>query len=148
MKSNTPSENATNKFEKGFSCSQSVFSTFAPELGLSEETALKIASAFGGGMVRQGEVCGAVTGALMTLGLVYGSASPDDEEAIRQAGQDLMRRFKEENGSLLCRDLTGHEFDTPEGLEKARESGVFNTICPHLVHNATLLTTAVLPKKE
>lgn len=148
MKSNTPSENATSRFEQGFSCSQSVFSVFAPEFGLSEEAALKIASAFGGGMVRQGEVCGAVTGGLMALGLKYGSDKPDDEDAVRQASQEFMRRFREKNGFILCRELLGHKFDTPEGLATTQESGVFNTICPNLVQNATQLTTKFLTRKN
>jgi len=137
-------ENAAAHFGKGFSCSQSVFSTFAPELGLPKEAALKIASAFGGGMVRQGEVCGAVTGALMTLGLKYGSEIADDEEKIRQASQKLIQHFKEENGSLLCRDLLGYNLNAPEELEKARNSGVFNRVCPQLVRKATQLTTDII----
>ena len=116
------SENAAVQFGNGFSCSQSVFATFAPDLGLKKEDALKIASAFGGGMVRQGEVCGAVTGALMTLGLKYGSKTADDEEKVRQASQKLMQRFKEENGSILCRDLLGHNLNTSEKLEKRKKA--------------------------
>jgi len=141
---NNKTENAATHFEKGFSCSQSVFSSFAPELGISKDASLKVASAFGGGMVRQGEVCGAVTGALMSLGLKYGTETPDDEDAVRQASQKLMQRFKEENGSLLCRDLLGHKLNTPEELENARESGVFNTKCPQLVRMATQLTEEIM----
>ncbi|MBT3321131.1 MAG: C_GCAxxG_C_C family protein [Anaerolineae bacterium] len=138
---------AKNRFETSFSCSQSVFSTLAPELGLDEETALKIGSAFGGGMMRHGEVCGAVTGALMTLGLKFGSASPDDEEKIRETGQELMHKFKEKNGSLLCRELLGYHLILPEELEKAKESGVFNSICPLLVKNATELAEEIMKKE-
>jgi len=141
---NQQPQKAKTRFEQDFSCSQSVFSTLAPEMGIPEEMALKIASAFGGGMSRQGEVCGAVTGALMALGLKYGSTSPDEEEAVREASQELMQRFKEKNGSLLCRDLLGHRLNTLEEREKAKESGVFNTVCPVLVHNATELTTEIL----
>lgn len=131
-------------FEESFSCSQSVFSTLAPELGLSKEIALKIASAFGGGMSQQGEVCGAVTGALMALGLKYGSDLPDDDDAIREASQELMQRFKEKNGSLLCRELLGYRLNIPEEREKAKESGAFSTICSHLVQNATELAEEIL----
>ena len=144
---NEKEKNATSRFEQGFACSQSVLSTFAPELGLSEKTALKIASAFGGGMVRQGEVCGAVTGALMTLGLKYGSTSPDNEEEIREASQELMQRFKEKNGSLLCRELLGYHLIIPEELEAAKESDVFSTVCPLLVQNATTLAEKIMREK-
>ncbi len=138
---------AKSRFENGYACSQSVLSTLAPELGLSEEIALKIASAFGGGMVRHGEVCGALTGALMVMGLKFGSTSADDEEAVRDASQKLMRRFKEENGSLLCRELLGYHLIVPEELEKARESGVFNRTCPLLVHTATRLTEEIIAER-
>ena len=141
---NSKENNAKLRFENGYACSQAVFSALAPELGVSEEIALKIASAFGGGMSRQGEVCGAVTGALMTLGLKYGSTSPNDDDAIREASQELMRRFKEENGSLLCRELLGYRLNIPEEREKAKENGVFSTVCPLLVGNATQLATEIL----
>ncbi len=142
------SQKAKSRFENGYACSQAVLSTLAPELGLSEEMAFKIASAFGGGMVRHGEVCGAVTGALMVLGLKFSSTTEDDEEAVREASQELMRRFKEENGSLLCRELLGYHLIVPEELEKARESGVFSTTCPLLVHTATRLTEEIMQDKS
>ncbi len=138
---------AKKRFEEtDFSCSQSVFSTLAPDLGMDEENALKIASAFGGGMSRHGEVCGAVTGALMSLGLEFGSASPDDEEKIRIASQKLMHQFKERNGSLLCRELLGYHLIVPEEREKAKESSVFNKVCPLLVKDATELAVKILNK--
>ncbi len=136
---------AKKRFEEtDFSCSQSVFSTLAPDLGMNEETALKISSAFGGGMMRHGEVCGAVTGALMSLGLKFGSATPNNEEEIREASQELMRQFKETNGSLLCRELLGYHLLMPEEREKAKESGVFNSLCPLLVQNATELAEKIM----
>jgi C_GCAxxG_C_C family probable redox protein len=145
---NQKAEKAQSRFEEEFSCSQSVLSTLAPELGLDEETALKIASAFGGGMMRRGEVCGAVTGALMVLGLKYGSSNPDEEEAVREASQELMKRFEEKNGSLLCRELLGYRLIVPEEMEAAKESGVFNTVCPLMVHNATTLTEEIMKRKK
>jgi len=138
---------AQKRFEEDFSCSQSVLSTLAPELGLDEETALKIASAFGGGMVRHGEVCGAVTGALMVLGLKYGSSNPDEEEAVREASQKLIQDFKERNGSLLCRELLGYHLIIPEELAAAKESGVFKRVCPLMVYHATTLAEEIIKNK-
>ncbi|HIE24985.1 MAG TPA: C_GCAxxG_C_C family protein [Anaerolineales bacterium] len=134
---------AKTRFEESFSCSQAVFSTLAPELGLNEETALKISSAFGGGISRHGEVCGAVTGALMSLGLKFGSTSPDDEEKVREASQKLMREFKEKNGSLLCRELLGYHLIIPEEREQAKESGITRSLCPLLVQSATKLAEEI-----
>ncbi len=139
---------ARSRFENGYACSQAVLSTLGPQLGLDEETAHKVASAFGGGMVRNGEVCGAVTGALMSLGLKFGSTTADDEEAIREASQELMRRFKEKNGSLLCRELLGYHLIVPEELEQARESGVFQARCPLFVQKATELAEEIMQEKS
>ena len=136
---------AKSRFENGYACSQAVLSTLSPDLGLDEETALKVASAFSGGMARHGEVCGALTGALMVLGLKFGSpTNTDEEDAVRTASQELMRRFEAENGSLLCRDLLGYTLIVPKELEKARESGVFQTRCPLFVQSATELAKEII----
>ncbi|NOY97658.1 MAG: C_GCAxxG_C_C family protein, partial [Chloroflexi bacterium] len=117
---------------------------FAPDLGLSEESAIKIAAAFGGGMARQGEVCGAVSGALMALGLKYGHASPENRDEVNGIGGTFMRRFEERNGSILCRELLGCAIDTPEGLQQARERGVFAAVCPKAVRVAAQLVAESL----
>ena len=64
-------ERALECFDKNYNCSQSIFSTYAPRFGVNTEHSLKIASAFGGGIARMGNICGAVSGALMTIGLKY-----------------------------------------------------------------------------
>ena len=139
-------QKAKSRFENGYACSQAVLSTLSPELGLDEEAAFKVAAAFGGGMMRHGEVCGAVTGALMALGLKFGSATEDDEEAVRNASQELMRRFEEEKGSLLCRELLGYRLIVPEELTQARESGVFQSRCPFFVERATELAKEIIER--
>ena len=142
----TQPQKAKSRFENGYACSQAVLSTLSPELGLDEEAAFKVAAAFGGGMMRHGEVCGAVTGALMALGLKFGSATEDDEEAVRNASQELMRRFEEEKGSLLCRELLGYRLIVPEELTQARESGVFQSRCPFFVERATELAKEIIER--
>ena len=76
---------AVSYFEEGFSCSQAVFSTYGPQLGLDRECALKIAGTFGGGMGRMGETCGAVTGAFMVIGLKYGNSKVEDNPSKEKA---------------------------------------------------------------
>jgi C_GCAxxG_C_C family probable redox protein len=71
-------ERATQCFSEGFNCSQAVLSAFGPEMGLDCETALRVAGMFGAGMGRMGNVCGAVTGAFMVIGLKY-SKTQDGE---------------------------------------------------------------------
>ena len=81
---NDPIQTANDRFAQGFSCSQSIFSAFVLQLGLSTETALKLSSPFGAGMARQGQVCGALTGALMVLGLQQGNVDPEGKEKTYQ----------------------------------------------------------------
>jgi C_GCAxxG_C_C family probable redox protein len=144
----TRSNKAANRFAQGYVCSQAVLTSFAEEFGLPEDVAFKVASAFGGGMARQGEVCGAVSGALMTLGLRFGTTNPDHDETVREVSQAFLERFRTENGSLRCRELLGHQLTTPEGLEAARESGAFRSVCPALVAFATQTTEALIRSQE
>src|SRR5512133_3896959 len=123
---------ATESFEQGFNCAQSVLSAFAPRHGLSQEHALKLSCAFVAGMTR-GETCGAVTGSLMVIGLAHGRSRPDDMAAraktfaLAQAFQD---RFETLHGTCDCGELLGVDPTTPEGRQTARDRGLFETRCP------------------
>jgi C_GCAxxG_C_C family probable redox protein len=120
-----------------FNCAQTIFSLFAPELGIDEKTALKIASGFGGGMACA-ETCGAVTGAYMVIGMKYGHSTPNPEEKANT--KMLIRRFnekfKEVHKSLICKQLTGFDISTPEGNAAASEAGVFQSKCPGFIKTA------------
>jgi C_GCAxxG_C_C family probable redox protein len=134
----TRTETALSRFAEGFNCSQAVFSVFADDLGLEEETALRIAAGFGGGMGRMAETCGAVTGAIMVLGLRHGTATTD-REAKEQAYQqvaELVQRFKARNGTVICRGLLGCDLSTPVGLQRAYDENLFTTLCPKFVRDA------------
>ena len=108
-------EEAKQLFLKGHACSQAVLGAYAKELGLDEQTALKMSLPFGGGIGRLRETCGAVSGMLMALGLKYGQAdaAPEHKAQMYARVQELVRRFKEENGSIICRELLG--LSKPEG---------------------------------
>ncbi len=139
-----PTQTAQDRFSQGFSCSQSVFSAYAAQLGIDDETALKLASPFGGGVAYQGQVCGAVTGALMALGLARGSATVDQKDETYRMAEEFVKRFQERHDTILCRELIGHDISTPDGLENAREQKVFQTICPGLVREAAELVAEFL----
>ena len=97
-------------FHRGYNCSQAVLLAFSDVTGLDENQAAALASSFGGGMGRLREVCGAVSGAFMVAGLLWGSCSPDDRDKKArhyELIQSLAARFKEENGSFICRELLG-----------------------------------------
>ncbi len=135
---------ALSRLAEGFNCSQAVFSSYAD--GIDEETALKIASGFGGGMGRMAGTCGAVTGAFMVLGLRFGGITPDQEakERIYEEVREFANRFKARNGSLLCRDLLSCDVSTPEGYEAAKESGLFATSCPKYLRDAAEILEEML----
>ncbi len=135
---------ALNRFSQGFSCSQSVFSAFAAQFGIAEDLALKIASPFGGGVARQGEVCGAVTGALMVIALKHGTTTPEKKEEIYKISQEFIHRFEEKHGSIICRKLTGYDIRRPEELEKARQEQVFTKNCPGLVKDAAEIVKSLI----
>ncbi len=107
---NDYSKRARQLFLQGYNCAQSVFCTFAEELGLDFETALKLSSSFGGGMGRLREVCGAVSGMFMAAGMKFGYTSPDDKEIKTEHYeriQQLAQAFKDKHGTIICRELLG-----------------------------------------
>jgi C_GCAxxG_C_C family probable redox protein len=143
--------NKTNKaaalFKEGFNCCQAVLSSFALELGLDRTTALRVASSFGGGMAQMGEVCGAVTGALMVLGLKYGRTKAEDLEAKERNYErvgEFVKRFKALYGSILCGDILGADMSTPEGRLKIKEKNLVATLCPKFVETAARILEDLL----
>ncbi len=140
-------ETALACFNERFACSQAVLSAFAADFGLDRDTALRLAGGFGGGMGRMGEVCGAVTGAFMVLGLKYGQARPDDIAAKEKSYamvREFANRFKSRNGSILCRELMGCDLSTPEGMQYALNHKLFITTCVDMVRFATEILEEML----
>jgi len=140
-------ERAVSLFQEGFNCSQSVCTAFSEGLGYSQEQSLKVSSAFGGGIGHNDEMCGAVSGALMVVGMKYGRVKADDTEAklkcYNLAGE-FMRQFKEIYGSVQCTDLLGCDLSTEDGMQSAREKGLFSTICVNLVRDAARILEGLL----
>jgi len=124
-----------------------VLSSFGEELGLDHELALRIAGAFGGGMARMGEQCGAVTGALMVIGLKHGKTQAGDDGAREKTYElvgEFVKIFKSRHGSICCRELLGYDLSNPEGRKAAYEQGLFTTLCPQIVKNATEILEEIL----
>ena len=109
----TRAERARDLFFEGCNCAQAVFLAFAEDR-MDRDTALKIASGYGGGMAGMRGVCGAVNGMFMAYGLLRGSADPNDRAAKTAAYQTLRQlagEFEAQNGSLICRQLLGLDPD-------------------------------------
>jgi C_GCAxxG_C_C family probable redox protein len=141
-------EKAVKYFRNKFNCSQSVLVAFGSEYGISENECLKISCAFGGGMGRQQLTCGAVTGALMVLGLKYGKGIDDPEEK-KQLTYSKTREFFEEfikiHGSTNCRDLLdGLDMSDPVDHEKIMERKLFDIKCEKYVADTVSITEKLL----
>ena len=101
-------EKAKALFENGYNCCQAVLCAYADELGIDQNTALKIASSFGGGMGRLREVCGAVTGMFFIAGILHGYSNPTDKKAKDEHYrliQNLAEEFKTVHSTYICKDL-------------------------------------------
>ena len=140
------SEQAVERFRKGFNCSQAVLSSYSEQFGLECEKAFKVATGFGGGM-RMGDTCGAVTGALMILGLKYGNTTAEDKKAKAKTYtkvEEYTNRFKARNDSVTCRELLGCDLSTPEGMKEAKDKNLFSSICPKMVQDAVEILEEML----
>jgi C_GCAxxG_C_C family probable redox protein len=113
-----------------YHCAESVLMAVCRELGVENALIPRIATAFGGGMGRSGEVCGAVTGALMAIGVKRGREEPEQSVTeINALARRFLQGFREQMGSIYCRDLTGKDLSTPEGLQQYRASDVPMRVC-------------------
>jgi len=140
-------ETAVRMFERDFACSQSVLAAFADPADLSRETALRVAAGFGGGLARSGETCGAVVGAIMALSLRH-CGDPADEPLSKErtypAVREFLARFRALHGTIVCRELLGIDIAAPEGLQSAREQGLFKSRCPAFVRTAAEILEELL----
>ena len=131
-------DQAAEFFSGGFNCSQSVLAAFCEKYGLDQKTALKAACGLGGGC-RSGEICGAVSGAVITIGLKYGHCQPGDAESKANCyakTAEFLNAFKAQNGSIICREILGCDISTAGGMEQAKSKNLFKTTCVGMVRSA------------
>jgi C_GCAxxG_C_C family probable redox protein len=144
------SEKAREYHDRGFGCSQSVLTAFSEEYGLDATTALQLSTGFGGGMARMGDVCGALTGGFMVLGLKYGKLNADGSksepatELTYTKIVELTRRFRELNDSIQCRDLTGLDLSKPEARTYAKEHNIYSGRCNGYIKNVVEILEELL----
>ncbi len=115
----TKGQQARALFMQGHNCSQSVAAVFGPELGLDEETLMRMSSGFGGGMGRLREVCGAFSGMVLVVSMLYGTTDPAHKTDVYTIVQELAAQCREWNGSIVCKELLG--LSKPEGSPVAGE---------------------------
>ncbi len=129
-------------FKEGKNCSQAVFVAFAPDLGLAEDVALSVSVGLGGGVGRLREVCGAVSGSAMLVGLRY----PDfDKMQVYEKVREIIDEFKKNNHSIVCKELLG--IPSPEKSAKPEERTTEyyqKRPCVQIVEDAALAVEKIL----
>lgn len=144
----TKSEIALARFSAGYNCAQAVLFSFCDDLGFDKDTALRLACGFGAGMGRKQEVCGAVTGGIIVIGLKHGRGEGQDKgptQVTYGKVRDLMARFELKHGSCICRALLqGCDLNTPEGQQYFKENDLLNKTCAGCVKTAVETVEAVL----
>ena len=133
--------------EEGWNCAQSVYGAFSDVTGMDKRTAMLVSSSFGGGLGRLREVCGAVSGAAMVLGVMCASDDPADREAKAAhyaLVQEFARRFKERSGTIICRELLANQADTRPVPEARTEAYYKKRPCALLVQDAAEIVEDML----
>ena len=111
-------------FCNGYNCAQAVIMVYADQIGLDERTCAKLSSSFGGGMGRMREVCGAVSGMFMVAGLLYGYEGPEEGDIKKEHYariQHLAEKFREEAGSIICREILKNPPSDPTPSPRTEE---------------------------
>jgi C_GCAxxG_C_C family probable redox protein len=133
-------------FNSGFNCSQSVAAAYAEDLGMSRSDVLRLSAAFGGGIGRTGQTCGAVSGALMVLGMKHGmtEANAQAKDRMYVIAQDFLKRVQAHQSSLLCNDILGEDITTAEGRASMRQRNTHASVCSPLIADITVMLDEML----
>ncbi len=139
-------------FESGCNCSQAVFCAFCEETGFDKETALKVSAGFGGGFGRLREVCGAVSGMTMVLSNKFACTdvnNPSKKAELYSLIQKAANEFKEQNGSIVCRELLGLSEKNSSPVPEERTAKYYSKRpCSELVKCAAEITEKLLSEAE
>ncbi len=142
----TKAEDAVALFRQGFTCSQAVLLGFAQDFGLDRDVALRISQGFGAGIARTDGICGALSGAIMVIGLRYGRIRADDaaaKEKTYAVVREFLQEFKTCHGSVACTDLLGYNLSNPQQVAEAKKNNAVKARCPALVRDAVTLLEKV-----
>lgn len=136
------SDRAVELFKEGKNCSQAVFTAFATELGLTEEMALSISVGLGGGVGRMREVCGAISGSAMVVGLKYPELSKTE---VYEKVRAIADEFKKINPSIVCKELLGLTKPETSSVPEARTNEYYQKRpCVQIIEDAALATEKIL----
>jgi C_GCAxxG_C_C family probable redox protein len=148
MMTDTPEKKALRYFSSDYNCAQSVFLALLEHKGLPLDRAAQIAAGFGGGITHSGQQCGALSGAMMAIGVLEGVETSDVKQhkaTTYRLSAELLERFKEVFETIRCDDLTGVDMSDQEALERASKEGVFSKVCPGYVEKAVRIVMDLFP---
>jgi C_GCAxxG_C_C family probable redox protein len=135
-------------FDQDYNCAQSVLRAVLEHKDKMFDYATLISAGFGGGMAFQGETCGAVSGAIMALGILEGQNTintRDHKNATYKLVGKFNERFREKFETTICRDLTGIDMSNEEARNDAIQNGHFRETCPKFVENAVRIILEMFP---
>lgn len=144
-------DEAVSMFLQGYNCAQSVLACCGRDRGIPRELAIRVGQAFGGGIGKTGNLCGALTGALMVVGMKVASLEASDSASkarAHQLAQSLMSQFAARNGTLLCHDLIGCDLRTSEGQKQFADNDTIHKVCAKVVRDAAEIAENLLSEKE
>lgn len=146
-------------FNNNYNCSQAVLAAFAPAMGLDPILALRVAEAFGAGIAHRADMCGAVSGALMVVGLAHSQVTGENyldnsktqlklrakaKKKTYALAQKFQQAFCQRHGSLFCRELLDCDISTSLGMKRALDQKLFVEKCPLLVADAVAILEDLL----
>lgn len=139
-------EKARELFLSGLNCSQSVVAAFSDILGLSENAAARLSTGLGGGVGRQREVCGTVSGAAMVLGFVFGGEDATQKAKAYEKVREFSEEFKKRNRFIVCRQLLGLDESVKESSTPDERTAEYykKRPCVELVSDAAEILEAML----
>ncbi len=138
-------EKTVDLFSTGLNCSQAMLTVFGEQYGLDAEMAANLGRPLGGGMGHLARTCGAVTAAVLVLGLAKDHQDEGEARKVSHACvQDLFRRFEDLHGTTECKHLLGTDMSTEEGLKRVQEEKLVRKVCPPFVRDAASILAELL----
>ncbi len=138
-------ELAVRRFYEELNCCQAVISVFCKDHDIDENTALRLAVGFGGGIGNTQDICGAVTGGIMVLGFIYG-LSFFDKRNVYEKSRDFLSEFKKENKTIRCADLTGCNLLSHEGKQKYIRENIQRNICSKCIRDSVRIIEELISR--
>ncbi len=137
-------------FGRDYNCAQAVLRAVLEDKGMFMDEFPYLAAGLGGGVSHQGDTCGAVTGAILAIGMIASQFALDvkgHKNRTYHHGEKFIAKFKDEFDTVLCRELTGLDISDPAELERGRKTGVFEERCPKFVKRAAVLVSDMFSEK-